>query len=188
MSSENTSSLFQQAMQGVTPIKNDRVDLSRSRKKPDINLAVKRQAAVTQIDVMTNSLGVSDYFVQNLGAEDELLFADPSLPKRRVQELQKGLIAWQEGLDLHGLVLEEAKQELVKFIRQSQQAGHSCVLVVHGKAAQKKDSTPSIKAHTAEWLKQLPQVLAFASALPRHGGRGAAYVLLRKIKTNRNQG
>lgn len=186
MSSKNTPSLFQQAMQGVTPIKNDKVDLSRSRKKPNINLAAKRLAAVAANPADTSYLGVSDYFVENLGAEDELIYRLPDLPKRRLLNLQKGLIAWQEGLDLHGLLVEEAKQALVKFINQAYQEKLGCVLVVHGKAAQKKDASPSIKAHTGIWLQQLPQVLAFCSALPKDGGRGAVYVLLRKPKPSKD--
>lgn len=190
MSSKDTPSLFEQEMQGVKRLKTDRVDLSATRRRNrslDKSLAIRREAAVTVSLAGNSSLGVSDYFVESLGAEDEIFFAVPDLPRRRVQDLQKGLVAWQEGLDLHGLLLEEAKLELVNFIKASQREGYSCVLVVHGKAAQKKDNTPSIKAHTAEWLRQMPQVLAVSSAQPRHGGRGAVYVLLRKLKPHKSQ-
>lgn len=186
MSSENTSSLFQQAIQDVKPIKNNKIGLSKQKKAPDLNLATRRLAATAAINHLTPSLGVSDYFVENIAAEDELVFAVADLPKRRLLNLQKGLLAWQEGLDLHGLVIEEAKQELVSFIKAAYQQKLGCVLVVHGKSAQKKGASPSIKSHVAVWLQQLKEVLAFCSALPKDGGRGAVYVLLRKPKAIKN--
>ncbi|MGY8862749.1 MAG: Smr/MutS family protein, partial [Pseudomonadales bacterium] len=37
-----------------------------------------------------------------------------------------------------------------------------------------------IKSHVNHWLQQLDAVLAFTSALPKDGGTGALYVLLKK--------
>jgi len=37
-----------------------------------------------------------------------------------------------------------------------------------------------IKSHVNTWLRQHPQVLGFTSCLPRHGGTGALYVVLKR--------
>ncbi|TMO58770.1 Smr/MutS family protein, partial [Pseudoalteromonas aurantia] len=37
-----------------------------------------------------------------------------------------------------------------------------------------------LKSYTNKWLQEMPQVLAFHSALKCHGGSGSTYVLLRK--------
>jgi len=37
-----------------------------------------------------------------------------------------------------------------------------------------------VKSHVNTWLRQHLQVLGFASCLPRHGGTGAIYVLLKR--------
>ena len=37
-----------------------------------------------------------------------------------------------------------------------------------------------VKSHVNTWLRQHPQVLGFTSCLPRHGGTGSVYVMLRR--------
>lgn len=52
------------------------------------------------------------------------------------------------------------------------------VKIVHGKGAHTGQTL--LKTYVNGWLPQLPDVLAFVSALPRDGGAGAVYVLLRR--------
>jgi len=48
------------------------------------------------------------------------------------------------------------------------------------KAARVDGKRPMIKSHVNTWLRQHPQVLGFTSCLPRHGGTGALYVMLKR--------
>ncbi|WP_245944357.1 Smr/MutS family protein [Marinospirillum perlucidum] len=171
--------LFRELMQGVTPLKQDKADLGQPRKQADKStLAARRQAAASQAASQLND-GLSDGQVQAVNPGDSLAFHVPDLPAKTFQQLKKGRLGWQEGLDLHGYTVEAARTELSRFIRDGRARGYRCLLLVHGKAYNREGETPSIKSHVNSWLKQMPEVLAFVSALPAHGGAGAVYILLR---------
>jgi DNA-nicking Smr family endonuclease len=55
-------------------------------------------------------------------------------------------------------------------------------MVIHGKAFSQSGQQPVLKSYVNDWLRQLPQVLAFCSAQPKDGGSGALYILIKQIK------
>jgi len=71
-----------------------------------------------------------------------------------------------------------AREALIHFISQSYMAGFRCVLIIHGKGGVQNEIS-ILKSHVNHWLKQFTEILAFHSALPKDGGRGAVYVLLK---------
>ncbi|MDL2424703.1 Smr/MutS family protein, partial [Pseudomonas sp. BAgro211] len=81
---------------------------------------------------------------------------------------------------LHGMKIETARETLWDFIAEATRFEIRCVRVTHGKAARVDGRSPMVKSHVNTWLRQHPQVLGFASCLPRHGGTGAIYVMLRR--------
>lgn len=94
-------------------------------------------------------------------------------------------------LDLHGMTANRAHMALNRFIMQSRQAGHRMVLVVTGKgsigaAREFGDPAPGIlRRETPHWLSIPPlaqMVVNVTQAHPRHGGIGALYVYLKKIR------
>jgi DNA-nicking Smr family endonuclease len=77
--------------------------------------------------------------------------------------------------------LAEAKQKFESFLRESQQLGHSCVRIVHGRGKHSSSEPAVLKTHLSRWLssrKMSRVVVAFASARWTDGGSGAVYVLL----------
>jgi DNA-nicking Smr family endonuclease len=76
----------------------------------------------------------------------------------------------------------EAHRALAAFIAASHDAGRRCVLVITGRGL--GSSGPGIlKKSVPRWLEEPElrrRILAVAPAQPRHGGPGAAYVLLRR--------
>ena len=86
-------------------------------------------------------------------------------------------------IDLHGLLTEAAAQALHNFIVNAHLEKHKIVLIIHGKGG-KDNKPPIIKNIVNEYLKNLPQVLAFHSAKPKDGGTGAVYVLLKGKNNN----
>ncbi len=88
----------------------------------------------------------------------------------------------QENLDLHGLTVEEAKRELIKFISEVRQIGLMFVLVVPGKGQNSPDGKAKLRPMVVQELERLVSdrlVADFRSAEPRHGGFGALYVYLK---------
>lgn len=180
--SEDSDLDFSQLMAGVTPIKHDRADLKKPRPK-DKDLDYRRAAAITDEDRFDQ--GMSDELRTLVDSEEALVFAQPGIQLRVMRKLKNGNPPWQEGLDLHGYTVSEAREELGRFIRQAQYKDIRSVIVVHGKA-HNEDGTPAIlKSYVNDWLRQMPAVLAFISAQPKDGGTGALYVLLKNNKSKK---
>ncbi|RDB43904.1 DNA mismatch repair protein MutS [Halomonas sp. DQ26W] len=173
-------SAFRQALReaGVRRIVSDRADPGHSRRK-DPSAAERRAAAVAAGNSDAASR-TSDGRVEPVRPSEPLDFSLPDLPRRTCTQLKRGRIAWEAGLDLHGLTLDEARGELEEFLRDSAAGRMRCVLVVHGKAWGSTADYPVIKSHVNAWLREWPAVLAFCSALDADGGTGAVYVLLRR--------
>lgn len=99
------------------------------------------------------------------------------------KQLSKGEFKFTDRIDLHGLYSADAWMELMRFLHQAATDGHRVVLVITGKGKGygEKGDMGVIKAQAAKWLTAHPMVLAFHTAIPRDGGTGAVYVLLRKL-------
>ena len=93
------------------------------------------------------------------------------------RRLIRGEIAIESRLDLHGMTVARAQNQLTQFINSSVSRGFRCVLVITGKGM------GVLHGHVPNWLKQPPlaaDVLALAEARSKDGGSGALYVLLRR--------
>lgn len=175
---DNESALFQSELRGVKPLKHDRADTGKP--KPDRkHLAKLRQAATLKVDAVTVD-GLSDQFVIDVGAEDELSWARDGVQEGQIRKLKQGQIGFEGSLDLHGMTVEKARETLWDFLAEATRLEVRCVRVTHGKAARLDGKRPLIKSHVNTWLRQHPQVLGFTSCLPKHGGTGAVYVMLKR--------
>jgi len=171
-------SLFKSAVRGVKPIEHDRADTGKPRSNK-AQIATRRANAVisggeTRID------GLSDQFVIDVAAEDELYWARDGVQDSQMRKLKAGQIPFEGSLDLHGLRVEKARELLWDFLAEASKFEIRCVRVTHGKAARVDGKRPMIKSHVNTWLRQHAQVLGFSSCLPRHGGTGAVYVMLKR--------
>jgi DNA-nicking Smr family endonuclease len=111
--------------------------------------------------------------------EGQVVGLDPRL----LRKLRRGEFSWQAHLDLHGMIADEARAAVDRFLVQSVVAGHRCVLLVHGRGLNSKDHIPVLKERLRLWLTRgrvARSVLCFATARPYDGGAGAVYVLLRR--------
>lgn len=163
---------------GVRPLATNRANPGRARQRDDS--AAERRAAASSVGKDTGTGRTSDGRVEAVLPSENLDFALPDLPWRTRQKLKRGRFGWEEGLDLHGYTLEEARVELEAFLRDAVATQRRCVLIVHGKAWGVTSDYPVIKSHVNAWLREWPSVLAFCSATEIDGGTGAVYVLLRR--------
>jgi len=109
----------------------------------------------------------------------------PGLDKRTFDRLRRGRIPIDSRLDLHGFTQEEAYRALHDFLASSQAAGRRCVLVITGKGSRSDRGAGVLRAGVPSWLNRPPnrsRVLAFCHAAPAHGGEGALYILLRRLR------
>lgn len=168
--SEDDKNTFRDAVKTIKPLsqKNDKVTLRKKKLKP-----IKRFAP----EPTPPSFTISDYQTeQTVGADDQLFFSRSGLSPKQIQSLKKGRIAIAATLDLHGCNTETARDKLIEFIDAKYHANQRYLCIVHGKG---HGAEPVLKNKLNNWLRQIDQVLAFASALPQHGGTGAMYILLK---------
>jgi DNA-nicking Smr family endonuclease len=118
--------------------------------------------------------------------------ATPAVPalaplgRRMRQRVARGREAIDARLDLHGLTQSEAHAALLHFLRQANARGARLVLVITGKGRAGAGSERGIlRRQVPQWLG-LPEfrayVIGFEDAHVAHGGEGALYVRLRKIR------
>ena len=174
--SDEDKALFRQMMRDVKPMQTE-----PKAPKEKVPPKVMPVAKHTLSDLQKTSYLLSDNYQEVMSAESTLSYCHYPIPKKRFLELKKGEIPWQSQLDLHGCHREQAKQSLCDFLIQNHELGHRCLLIIHGKGSAHTEA-PILKNLVNHWLKQLPQVLAFHSALPKDGGNGALYVLLKRLR------
>ena len=171
--SDEDKQYFRETVQSVIPLKQPQKKVQTHKQVPPQQPRIKtKQAPPTQ------HYALSSYYTEEVGAETTLAYNIPNLPQKRLLALRKGKIPRQGRLDLHGLTVAQAQDKLVQFITQHCQMGNRCVLIIHGKGSPKGEA-PVLKNHVYHWLTQMNDILAIHSALPRDGGAGALYVLLR---------
>lgn len=84
-------------------------------------------------------------------------------------------------LDLHGLTSEEAKREVVRFVRAQRSRGARRVLIIHGKGNHSESGCGVLADAVIDALTEggaAPAVEAFSTAAPANGGSGALVVQL----------
>lgn len=177
---QNEALSFFEAMKGVQQHKHDKADLSAQKTKDKLNIHYRRQAATLEDDKVID--GLSDEAVALVESTEELVFANPGVQLKLLKRLKQGHIPWEQGLDLHGYTVDQARDQLSQFIFDARRNKCRCAIVIHGKAHSSGSEQPMIKSYVNEWLKRLPGVLAFCSAQAKDGGTGALYVLLKRDK------
>ncbi|TQS70506.1 DNA mismatch repair protein MutS [Rhodobacteraceae bacterium] len=107
------------------------------------------------------------------------------------RNMTRGRIKPDARIDLHGMTQSEAHPELIRFILRAQDHGHRLVLVITGKGKQREDWDPIpqrmgvLRHQVPQWLRIAPLgpvVMQISQAHQRHGGEGAYYVYLRRLR------
>ncbi len=168
---DDESVIFQEAMRGVTPLTHTKIPSVKGQ------TPLKRRAKPEEST--ETGFVFSDYDrLDPVKSEDFLTFSRSGLQQTVLRRLRLGQYPAEAILDLHGKTAIEARESLSAFLLQCQQEGLKHALIIHGKG--RNHDAPVLKNKLNNWLRQTGQVLAFCTALPKHGGHGALYVLLRR--------
>ncbi|MGH8491829.1 MAG: Smr/MutS family protein [Moraxellaceae bacterium] len=177
------ATLFARATRGVKRIEAEAPPPAIVHPRPDAN-TLRRRAAAVEEEAVSGPISDAAALMHAVAPEEALSFARNGVQPRVLQKLKQAQQPWQAAVDLHGCTVDQAREAVLTLIAQSHQEGLSVIKIVHGKGLQ--HGQPLIKTCVNGWLRQIPQVLAFVSALPRDGGTGAAYVLLKKPSPQKN--
>jgi DNA-nicking Smr family endonuclease len=122
----------------------------------------------------------------------EHLHRQPIVMDRKAhRDMTRGKLDPEARIDLHGMTLAQAHPELVHFILSSQDRGCRLVLVITGKGKRGLDDGPIpqrqgvLRHQVPQWLRLPPlgpAVMQVTEAHLKHGGSGAYYVYLRRMR------
>lgn len=101
----------------------------------------------------------------------------PGLDRATQRRFRTGKMTIDARLDLHGMTRQKADKELRQFIQTAHDRQNRMCLIITGKGE------GILRRKAYEFLVnpgQRKYILGLANAQPRHGGKGAYYVLLRR--------
>lgn len=174
---EEDDQLFRQAVADARPLKaGDRLEPVKSRVPAKARFARRDERAVIGEILESPSDEIE------AGSGDALSFHRDGIGGRILRKLARGRYSIQDEIDLHGMNVAEARDELHLFVESALKRGLTCVRIVHGKGRGSGHGGPVLKRKVDGWLRQWDAVLAYVSARPADGGTGAVYVLLRRLK------
>ncbi len=150
----------------------------------DENKAQQRKAALGEAKDYLEQLRSAK--PENHGPNDIIGFKQPGVQEGVYRKLRTGKYQIEAKLDLHGLTVQQSFDELRSFIERNRKKNKRCLLLSHGKGL-KQDEPARLKNHVAAWLKLVPEVMAYHSAMPQHGGAGNLYILLRKSEEQKQE-
>ena len=119
-----------------------------------------------------------------------------NLNRQETRKVRRGKLEVDGKIDLHGLRQNEAHQLLISRVSDARLKGKRILLVVTGKGAGKegrKDGSEPfwdrgggiLKQQVPIWLREEPlrsMIFSVQEAHQRHGGGGALYVFLKKVR------
>jgi DNA-nicking Smr family endonuclease len=174
--------LWQEAMRGVVPPrkKNIRFRDKTAHLKSDVETSTSLPE--TKADAAPSGVA-SEFNDKQRKQEAGLHSPEPGLDRRQSLRLRRGQLAIEGRLDLHGLTQAEAHRALASFVARSQAAGKRVLLIVTGKGS--REGSGVLRGAVPRWLAEpalKSRVLTTARAVPRDGGDGAFYLLLRRAR------
>lgn len=122
---------------------------------------------------------------------DALRRAPVQMDNKAYGRMKRGKLMPEGKLDLHGMRVGTAHPALIRFVLSAQAQGKRLVLVVTGKGKDRDEPGPIptprgvLRNQVPHWLSLPPLVQAVLQVTPAHishGGDGAYYVYLRRIR------
>ncbi|WP_170382339.1 Smr/MutS family protein [Ruegeria atlantica] len=122
---------------------------------------------------------------------DTLRNAPVQMDSKAFGRMKRGKLKPEGKLDLHGMRVDAAHPALIRFVLTAQAQGKRLVLVVTGKGKDRDEPGPIptprgiLRNQVPHWLTIPPLAQAVMQVTPAHvshGGDGAYYVYLRRIR------
>ena len=181
-SEDNELAEFIHEMGDVQKLKQDKIVAKSQQEQADINQHYRQRAALKKDDKYTNFL--TDGEVEWVEPLSILSHKISGIQPNVFKNLKAAKYQFDYHLDLHKMNVIQARDAVFQLINSAEVEDFRCFLVIHGKGERSKQPA-RLKSYVNHWLKQIHQVVAFNTALPKHGGAGSTYVLLKKPKQKR---
>ncbi|RUO77273.1 endonuclease SmrB [Idiomarina seosinensis] len=168
---DDERALFRDAVKGARTIDNDKIQPLPAKQR--LQQKKHRQKADS---VGLNSRAATDFFsdqFQGYIEDGPVRYVAEQESHYLLKQLRRGDYSPEMLLDLHGMTLAAAKQELAAMLRACEKQLIECCSIMHGHGSGR------LKQQLPHWLIQYPGIRAFHQA-PKEWGGDAAIVLLIK--------
>lgn len=173
--------IFKEAMAGVKPISRAKCAAQIPRSPAAESTPAEPNPDQEAVARLKNLVQYGTGFVVSLTPEYEQGMARGTNPEI-ARRLHRDDFSIQDHIDLHGLRVPEAHENVDSFLNNAILANKRAVLIIHGRGLS-SPAEPILKNKVYRWLTTSPWhkwVIAFTSARLCDGGAGATYVLLRR--------
>jgi DNA-nicking Smr family endonuclease len=137
----------------------------------------RREAA--QANSKTETDPLSTEIREMVPPDAQLSFMRPGVQHGVFKKLRLGQYQIEARLDLHKHTLEQARLAVISFIKDCLRIEARSAVIVHGIGRYSKPPA-LLKSAVNQWLQSIPEVQAFHTCQPQHGGLGAVYLMLKK--------
>ncbi|MGN1394306.1 MAG: DNA endonuclease SmrA [Succinivibrionaceae bacterium] len=168
---------FADAMKGVKKIKQNTIERKTPIMDPKVSQMLKDMHSDEKKEEDLGFFSTANMVF--VDPNDNISYKTPGLQYGVMKKLKSGEYLPQDGIDLHNNTVENAYIKVRKLIIKAYRQNIRCILIIHGKG-EFCNPKALLKSYVAHWLKQMPEVLAYHTAMPYHGDKGATYVLIKK--------
>mgnify|MGYP003625085175 CR=1 FL=1 len=168
---------FLNELKDVKPIQ--QIDtVPTSHQKNTLAQQLKRQAIESTLNLTNNYLSVEK--VEPVDPYDHISFKQDGVQQGVFKNLRLGKYKIDFVLNLQQNKFEQARTSLFNHIIDSHKKGDRTLLIKHGLGLHSQPFPALLKSYLHQWLQQMPEVIAYHTAQPKHGGNSAVYALLKK--------
>ena len=118
--------------------------------------------------------------VEKVNGTTPISFQRSGVQPRTLRQLRQGKLLPTKTLDLHGLTVIEAENQLIIFLAHCNEHNIRVISIIHGKGYNSKQPFPPLKNLVNQFLRCHHNILAFTSAPFNGSGTGAVHVLLKR--------
>ena len=145
---------------------------------------LKRQAIEDNQNLINNYLSVEK--VEPVDPYDHISFRQDSVQHGVFKNLRLGKYKIDFVLNLQQYKFEQARTAIFTQITNSHKEGDRTLLIKHGLGLRSQPFPALLKSYLHQWLQQMPEVIAYHTAQPNHGGNSAVYALIKKNQQEKN--
>ncbi len=168
---ETDNKLFSDVVSDITPFEQDKI-IPPGKNKSVIDNTVTHFDDEKTPDYLSDEY---DPFETN-DEKYDLNYHHSSIAKSKFHSFRTGYFESEQILDLHGLNREQARKELIAFFQYCKNHNYRRVSIMPGYGR------GILRQALNSWLRQLPEVLAFAESPQKSGGKGVIRILLAASK------
>lgn len=174
---DDTTGSFAEQMQGVKPLKQDKIHFGKALSKQNRVLASNikeddRKKVDKDDKLATARFHFSEEYEPLIDFDQTLSYVRQDQPSYLAKLLRRGELQPDIVLDLHGYNKETAKRDLADLITTCKTEQVLCACVVHGVGG------GILKKKVPHYLLQHPDVLALHQAPLEWGGQGAILIVV----------